>query len=93
MGGGSPLTPKEVQGSLCTLAASLASVSAQVLTQPVLPVGLAPRHVSPHVDVEDIAAGDVGHVELLLVAKGIALDPEEVQELREAGMVLVKKEL
>ena len=59
----------------------------------VLPVGLAPRHVSPHVDVEDVAAREVGHVELLLVAKGIALVPEEVQEVGEARMVLVKKEL
>ena len=31
-------------------------------------VSLAPRHVSPHVDVEDVAARDVGQVELLLVA-------------------------
>ena len=56
-------------------------------------MSLAPRHVSPHVDVEDVAARDVGHVELLLVAQGIALVPEKVQEVGEAGMVLVKKEL
>ena len=68
-------------------------MGAQVLPLPVLPVRLAPRHVSPHVEVEDVAAREVGHVELLLVAKGKALVPEEVQEVGEAGMVLVNKKL
>ena len=91
VGGGSPLALKEVQGSLSTLAVSLACVCAQVHALPVLPVSLAPGHISPHVKVEDVAAGEVGHVELLLVAQGVSLVPEEVQEAREAGVVLEKK--
>ena len=74
-------------------AGSLASVSTQVLTLPVLPVALAPGHVGPHVEGEDVATGEVGHIELLLVAQGISLVPEKVQEVGEAGVVLVKKEI
>ena len=55
-------------------------------------MGVAPRHICLHVDVEDVAARKVRFVESLFVAQGVSLVPEEVQEVREAGMVLVKIE-
>ena len=87
-GGRSPLASEEVQGRLHALAVSLACVGAEVLALPVLPVGLAPWHVGPHVEGEDVAAGEAGQVELLLVAESVPLVPEEVQEAGEAGVIL-----
>ena len=78
-GGNSVFVPKRFQGGF----------RAQVFTLPVLPVGHASGHVSLHVEVEDVAAGGVGCVELLLVAQGISLVPEKIQEVREAGVILV----
>ena len=69
---------------------SLLSLSAQVLALPVLPVSLAPGHVSLHVEVEDAAAREVGRVELLLVTQGVSLVPEKVQKVGEARVVLAK---
>ena len=80
-GGNSMFVPKRFQGGF----------RAQVLTLPVLSVGRTSGHVSLHVEVEDIAAGGVGCVELLLVAQGVSLVPEKIQEVREAGVVLVRR--
>ena len=92
-GGSSQLAPEEVQGSLGTPLVNLACVCAQVLALPVLPVVLAPGHVGPHVEGEDVAAREVGHIELLLVAQGVSLVPEKIKEVGEAGVVLVKIKL
>ena len=64
---------------------------AHVLSLPVLSVGFAARHVCLHVEVEDVAAREVSFVESLYVAQGVSLVPEEVQEVGEAGVVLVEK--
>ena len=80
-GGNSVFVPKRFQGGF----------RAQVLTLPVLSVGCASGHVSLHVEVEDVAAREVSFVESLFVAQGVSLVPEEVQEAREAGVVLKRK--
>ena len=41
----------------------------------------APEHVNPHVEDEDIATGEVVHVELLLVGEDIPLAPEKLLQL------------
>ena len=65
-------------------------VQAHVFLLPVLSAGSASRHIRLHVEVEDIAAGEEGLVESLFIAQGVSLVPEEVQEVREAGVVLEK---
>ena len=57
-----------------------------------IPMCLAARHVRPHGDVEDIAASGISQVELLLIAQGISLVPEKIQEVGECRVVLLKKE-
>ena len=81
-GGNSVFVSKRFQGGF----------SAQVLSLPVLSVGCASGHVGLHVEVEDVAAGEVSCVELLLVAQGVSLVPEKIQKVREARVILVRKE-
>ena len=87
----SPLRAQEVQGVLGTLAGSGSRVGAEILLHPELPVGLTAWHVRPHVEGEDVPSSNVGQVELLLVAQGIAFLPQEVQKEGEARVVLVRK--
>ena len=81
MRGGPPFSAEGVGGGL----------RAHVLSLPVLSVGFAARHICLHVEVEDVAAREVSFIESLFVAQGVSLVPEEVQEAREAGVVLKRK--
>ena len=60
----------------------------EILIQPALPSEVAVGHVSPHVDGEVGGAREVGSAEPLLVTEGEALVPKEVQQEREARVVL-----
>ena len=79
--GGSPLGAQEVQGSLNVLAGGRVVAEDLVLAHSVLPTRRAARHVRPHVQVEVVAAQVEGEIELLLVAEGEALIPEQLYKL------------
>ena len=87
-GRGTPLTPEEVEVAHRAVAAEVSSVVGEILIHPVLPPVVAVRHVRPHVDGEVVGACEVGGVEPVLVTQGEALVPEEVQQEREARVVL-----
>ena len=90
VGGRSPLRAKEVQGAFRTLAGGRVVAEALVLTHPVLPARQVARHVRPHVQVDVVDAQVEGEIELLLVAEGKARVPEQLHELGEAGVVLIR---
>ena len=48
------------------------------------------KHISLHVDAEDVASSSKGQAKLLLATKGEALVPEKIQEMRKSWVVLQK---
>ena len=55
--------------------------------------GVQRDFTSGHESVEGVVAKVEGKVELLLVAQGEALLPEQVQELGETGVVLINRRI
>ena len=63
-------------------------MASQVSLIPVLLEALTPMHVTQHIDVGVVGPGEVLNIELLLVAQGKVLVPDQVQEVVECGVVL-----
>ena len=90
-GGRSPLRTQEVEGSLGTHAGGRVGGEALVFLHPIFPGAAVAGHVRAHVQVHVAATQVVGKGELVLVAENIALPPEQLHKLGEAGVVLNKK--
>ena len=89
-GRGSPFGAQEVQRTLGAPADGRVGALALVFLHPHLSAHQVAGQIRPHVQVHVVAAQIVGEIELVLVGKDEALLPEQLDELGEAGMVLIK---
>ena len=89
-GRGTPFGAQEVQRTLGTPADGRVGALALVFLHPHFSAHQVARQIRPHIQVHVAAAQIVGEIELVLVGKNEALLPEQLDELGEAGMVLIK---